>query len=315
MLSRVADSLYWMSRYIERAEHTARLIAVKLESMVEQTPEDAAASWARVVGALTGEKTVPLQPDAFAITRRLAFDRENGAALITSLSMARDNARQVREALSNEVWESLNRLYLRLSPVTMDSIWVHTPARLFREALEEMHALEGVTYSTLSHGEGWYFLELGRHIERVQLIGRLLDVHFRAAGDVGRGGPKYFDWLVLLKFCTAWEPYTKQYTASVRPQKIAEFLLFDSEFPHSICFSVDRVTEALARVAPGAPPARRAAVERLAGRLKAAVDFGQVDELMSGGVAAFIADITKQCEQIHKALYSSYITYGAETVL
>ena len=313
MLSRVADSLYWMSRYIERAEHTARLIAVKLESMVEQTPEDAAASWARVTQALTGVKTAPLHLDAFTITRYLAFDRDNDNSLITSLSMARDNARQVREALSNEVWENLNRLYLRLAPVTMDSIWFRTPARLFRESLEGMHALEGVTYSTLSHGEGWYFLELGRHIERVQQLGRLLDINFTAA-QTGNG-PKYFDWLVLLKFCTAFEPYTKQYTASIRPQKIAEFLLFDSEFPHSMCFSVARMTEALARVAPGALPARRAAVERLAGRLKAAVDFGQVDELMSGGVSLFIADITKQCEQIHKALYSSYITYGAETVL
>jgi uncharacterized alpha-E superfamily protein len=313
MLSRVADSLYWMSRYIERAEHTARLIAVKLESMVEQTPEEAAASWARVTEALTGEKIKSPHLDAFAATTRLAFDRDGDTSLITSLALARDNARQVREALSNEVWENLNRLYLRLSDVTMESIWVHTPANMFREVLEEMHALEGVTYSTLSHGEGWYFLELGRHIERVQQLGRLLDLHFSAAQS--KNGPKYFDWLVLLKFCTAWEPYTKRYTASIRPQKIAEFLLFDSEFPHSICFSVDRMTEALARVAPGAPPARRAAVERLAGRLKAAVDFGQVDELMSGGVAAFIADITKQCEQIHKALYSSYITYGAETVL
>src|SRR5882757_3000498 len=199
MLSRVADSLYWMSRYIERAEHTARLIAVKLESMVEQTPEDAAASWARVTESLTGEKTVPLHLDAFAITRRLAFDRDNDNSLITSLALARDNARQVREALSNEVWENLNRLYLRLSPVTMDSIWVHSPGRLFREALEEMHALEGVTYSTLSHGEGWYFLELGKYIERAQLLGRLLDTHFRGARDGVQGGPKYFDWLVLLK--------------------------------------------------------------------------------------------------------------------
>ena len=119
MLSRVADSLYWMARYIERAEHTARLIAVKLESMVEQTPEDAAASWARVIGALTGERKVPAQQDAFAITRMLAFDRDNDNSMITSLALARDNARQVREALSNEVWEHLNRLYLRLVPVTL----------------------------------------------------------------------------------------------------------------------------------------------------------------------------------------------------
>src|SRR4029078_2866288 len=92
-LSRFADSLSGMSRYIERAEHTSRLIAVKLDSMVEQTPEDATASWARVVEALTGEKTTLLHPDAFAITRRLAFDRDNQTSLITSLALARDNAR------------------------------------------------------------------------------------------------------------------------------------------------------------------------------------------------------------------------------
>src|ERR1700677_5382609 len=104
MLSRVAESLYWMSRYIERAEHTARVMAVKLESMVEQTPDDASASWQRVIEALTGEVTHAAPQDAFLTTRRLAFDRDSDAALITSLTLARDNARQVREALSNEVW-------------------------------------------------------------------------------------------------------------------------------------------------------------------------------------------------------------------
>ena len=126
-----------------------------------------------------------------------------------------DNARQVREALSNEVWGNLNRLYLHLSGVQADAIWVHSPAILFRDVLDEMQGLEGVTYSTLSHGEGWYFLELGKYIERVQLLGRMLDVHFRQGGVA----PKYFDWLVLLKFCTAFEPYTKLYTASIKPQK------------------------------------------------------------------------------------------------
>ncbi len=311
MLSRVADSLYWMNRYIERAEHTARVIAVKLDSMIEQSPEDARASWTRVVAALQDAAWTDLPPDAVAITKRLAFDRRNESSLIASLTFARDNARQVREALSNDVWSTLNRLYLQFSAIRGDSIWVHAPAALFREALDEMQALEGVTYSTISHGEGWYFLELGKYIERAQLLGRLLDTHFRP----DQVAPKYFDWLVLLKFCTAFEPYTKLYTASIRPQKIAEFLLFDSEFPHSIRFSIDRLTEALARVAPGAPPARRAAVERLAGRLKASVDFGQIDELMSGGIATFLGDIIRQCEKIHEVLYASYITYGAETVL
>ena len=100
MLSRVADSLYWMSRYIERAEHTARLIAVKLDSMVEQTSEDATASWGRVVEALTGEKMHLVHPDAFAITRKLAFDRDNQTSLITSLALARDNSAEYAEYIA-----------------------------------------------------------------------------------------------------------------------------------------------------------------------------------------------------------------------
>jgi len=312
MLSRVADSLYWMSRYIERAEHTARLIAVKLESMIEQTQEESQASWQRVAAALSAEEYVSAHDDAFAFTRTLAFDRSNPSSLLLSLRYARDNARQVREQLSTEVWEHLNRLYLRLQPVAIESIWVHQPARLFRELLEDMHTLEGVTYSTLSHGEGWYFLELGRHIERAQLIGRTLDAHF---GNTATPAPKYFDWLVLLKFCTAFEPYCKVHTAAIHPDTIAQFLLFDAEFPHSLRFSIDRVCDALTRVAPGAPAARRAAVERLAGRLKASVDFGQVEELMGGAFAPYLASITRQCEQIHESVYTSYIIYGAETVL
>ena len=163
-------------------------------------------------------------------------------SLITSLALARDNARQVREALSNEVWENLNRLYLRLAPVTMDSIWVHHAgapvprgagrnARPGRRDLFHPAAMAkaGTSWSWagISNGRScwagcWISISAGRR-------------------DGSQSTPKYFDWLVLLKFCTAFEPYTKHYTASIRPQKIAEFLLFDPEFPHSIRFSVDRV--------------------------------------------------------------------------
>jgi uncharacterized alpha-E superfamily protein len=316
MLARVADSLYWMGRYIERAEHTARLIAVKLESMIEQSPDDAEMSWTRVVAALTGEE--PTSHDAFEVTNSLAFDRESPSSLVSSLHAARDNARQVREQLSTEVWEHLNKLYLGTQSWTMEAIWVHQPAAYFRQTLEDIFTLGGVTYSTLRHGEGWRFLELGRYIERAQLVSRLLDIHF---GIVAPGyanpppPPKYFDWLVLLKFCVAFEPYCKEYTAALDPEKIAQFLLFDAEFPHSVRFSVDRVVEALAQVAPGAPPSRRAVCERLAGRLKASVDFGQIDELTGGSIDNFLVNITKQCEQIHEAVYAAYVAYDAETVL
>jgi uncharacterized alpha-E superfamily protein len=318
MLSRVADSLYWMARYIERAEHTTRLLAVKLESMIEQSPEDADASWTRLLAALSGEEHLETAPDAFTITKTLAFDRANPSSLVSSLRAARDNARQIREQLSTEVWEHLNRLYLRTQSATIDTIWVHQPALFFRDILEDLFTLGGVTYTTLRHGEGWHFLELGRAIERAQQVSRLLDIHF---GVVAPGyaapppPPKYFDWLVLLKFCSAFEPYCKEYTAAIQPEKIAEFLLFDAEFPHSVRFSVDRIVEALGAVAPGAPPSRRVACGRLAGRLKAAVDFGQIDELTGGSIDTFLVNISRQCEQIHSAVFAAYIAYDAETVL
>lgn len=313
MLSRVADSLYWMSRYIERAEHTARLLAVKHETTAEQSREEAEASWTRVISAVSGENQTVADSDALAVTQHLAFDRASATSLVGSLSFARDNARQVREHLTVEVWESLNRLYLKLRPLTAAE--PRNTAALFREILQDLHALGGVTHSTLSHGEGWYFLELGRYIERAQLVCRLLDLHFGEARHVASAEPKYFDWLVLLKFCSAFEPYCKVYTAAIQPDKIAEFLLFDAEFPHSVRFSIDRVCDALAHVAPGAPPGRRASVERLAGRLKASADFTQIEELMSGSIDRFLADIAKQCEKIHDAVYAAYIDYGAETVL
>jgi len=128
--------------------------------------------------------------------------------------------------------------------------------------------------------------------------------------------PKHLAWIVILKFCTGLEAYCKVYTANIRRDRIAEFLLFDHEFPHSVRFAVEQLCEALSRVARGAPASRRAAAERLAGRLKANVDFGQIEELIGGGsIDAFLASITQQCEQIHEAVYDAYIAYDAETVL
>jgi uncharacterized alpha-E superfamily protein len=315
MLARVADSLYWMARYLERAEHTARLLAVKLDSLADQTEEDAEAGWHRVASALTGEQMVL---DPFAITDALSFDHGSSASLISSLRFARDNARQVRDHLSNEMWEHLNRLYLRLQDERTNRIWSRQPSQFFRRIMEDLYTLEGITYTTLRHGEGWHFLELGRYIERAQLISRLLDIHF---GIVAPGyenpppRPKYGDWLILLKYCTAFEPYLKEHTADVTPETIAEFLLFDAEFPHSVRFAVDRMRESLSRVAPGAPPTRRAVAERLAGRLKAAVDYGQIDDLTGGSIDIFLAGISRQCEQVHEAVYTAYVAYDAEAVL
>jgi uncharacterized alpha-E superfamily protein len=315
MLSRVADNLYWMSRYLERAEHTCRLIAVKLDSIIDESKEDAEISWRRLALALSADHGNLATFDAFAATQALAFERLNPSSLLSSLRHARDNARQVREQISTEMWNHLNQLYLRLAPANVRAIWNEQPSLTFRDTIAELLMFEGVAFSTMRHGEGWHFIQLGRYIERAQLVSRLLDLHVgAAAASLPRSS--FADWIVLLKSCTAFEAYCKVYTADIRPERIAEFLLFDAEFPHSVRFAVDRMRDALAEVAPGAPPPRRAACERLVGKLKASVDFGQIEEIIGGGsIAGFLAGITSQCEQIHEAVHEAYIAYGAETVV
>jgi uncharacterized alpha-E superfamily protein len=268
-----------------------------------------------VVAALSGDRFVPPGPvESFQATQALAFDRANPSSLIASLSLARDNARQVREQISTELWNRLNYLHLKLAPLNASAVWNDQPAHAFRDIVDHLYTVDGIAWSTMRHGEGWDFLQLGRYIERAQLVTRLIEIHF-GPGSRLRAPPSVFDWIILLRFCTGFEAYCKVYTASIRHDHIAEFLLFDQEFPHSVRFAVERLADALARVGVGAPQARRALCERLSGKLKASVDFGHIGELMGGSIDAFLANISAQCEHIHNAVYAAYISYDAEAVL
>lgn len=318
MLSRVADSLYWMARYLERAEHSARVLAVKLEAMLDQTPEDATEAWIRVVGALAWPMTGDVKGAPLEIARQLTLDKTQASSIMSSVRLARDNARQVRELISTEMWGQINRQYLQLNAHDILQIWTAQPVPFLRGVADDLLLFAGVTDSTMRHGEGWHFIQLGRYIERAQLISRLLDLHFGGLpSDVPQHvrPPRYFEWITLLKQATAFEAYCKVYTADVEPAKIAEFLIFDSEFPHSIRFAVDRVQEELGFLGPGAASGRRVQAERLAGRLKASLDYGQVDELMAGDIDGFLRSIQASCKQIHQAVFEAFIGYSVDELL
>ncbi|MCE9521285.1 MAG: alpha-E domain-containing protein [Alphaproteobacteria bacterium] len=318
MLSRVADELYWMARYLERAEHSARVMAVKLEAMLDQTPEDAGEAWVRVAAALAWPMTGPVEGQPIEIARLLTLDKAHPSSIITSLRLARDNARQVRELISTEMWGQINRLHLKTNASDVQQQWGAEPVAHLRETADDLLLFAGITDSTMRHGEGWHFIQLGRYIERAQLISRLLDLHFGdMPDDVPQKvrAPRYFEWITLLKQCTAFEAYCKVYTADVQPAKIAEFLIFDPEFPHSIRFAVDRVQEELGHLGAGGSSARRLQAERLAGRMKAGLDYGQVDELMAGDIDGFLRAIQASCKQIHQAVFDAYVGYSVDELM
>ena len=177
MLSRVAESLYWMSRYLERAEHTARLIDVHLAQMLDQTGEDTSMRWHRLLRSLR----TPLpegEIDAYSITHLLTFDASNTSSIVYCIEAARENARQVREQISSEMWEQLNRLFLRVKESSMEKIWYAEPHRFLNNVKEGIYLFQGITDATLSHSEGWHFIRVGRFLERTTATAALLDTHF-----------------------------------------------------------------------------------------------------------------------------------------
>ncbi len=315
MLSRVADNLYWMSRYLERAEHTARVLGVGLTQTLDQDRESARPRWARTLEALQSS-SFATPDDPYAITEALTFEPTNQSAIGTCIALARENARQVREQISSEMWEQLNRLYLRVRAKSTAKIWQGEPIEFYQSVKEGAHLFQGVTDSTMSHGEGWFFIQVGRNLERAGSTALLLDVHFQpfltSAPDVLL---EFNDWVALLKCCTAFEAYCKVYTADVQPATVAEFLLLDSESPRSLRFAADRIQRSLKAISVTTNSRWAGRAERLAGRLRAALDYGQVDEIMSDDMHAYLNSIRRECFGIHSAIYQAYVSYSAESAL
>jgi uncharacterized alpha-E superfamily protein len=319
MLSRVADSLYWMSRYLERAENTARLIDVDLQLRLDQSPQSTPGRWLRMLDALqvpapvgAGAKT-----DSAALAYTLTLEKMNPSSIVSCIASARENLRQVREQCSSEMWEQLNRLYLQVVGTPAGEAWLLHSQLFFRSVQDGAHLFHGVTDSTMSHGEGWQYIQLGRYVERTHGVASVIGAHFsRTAEPHERSveGDEYLDWVGLLKYCAAFEAYCKKYTAELRPLRVAEFLLLSADFPYSVRFSVDQVHAALRAIAELTNRKADSAL-RFAGRLRANLSFGQIDEIMADGLQNYLAIIRNLCAQVHNAIHQIYFDYSLESAL
>ncbi len=318
MLSRVADSLYWMSRYLEQAEHTARLIDVQLNQMLDQAGGDTSLRWQRLLHSL---RTPPPEGnvDAYSVTQALTFDESRTSSIASCIASARENARQVREQISSEMWEQLNRLFLQVKGTSMEQMWFAEPHKFLNSMKEEIYLFQGITDATMSHSEGWHFIRVGRFLERATATAALLDAHFSAllteqAEDESEP-LDYLSWIGLLRSCASFEAYCKVYTAVIRPAHIAEFLLLNAEAPRSIRFACAMMQGALQAIAKAISAHNSGRVERLIGRLRASLDYYQIEEILSGDMHEYLESIQRQCALIHSGLYQAYIAYPIEVAL
>ncbi len=317
MLSRVADSLYWMSRYLERAEHTVRILDVNMGLMLDRSNTSAERRWKRVLIALSNPVNAQWEGDYNGLVSTLTYDANCGGSITSCIVNARENARQVRDEISTEQWQHLNSLFHHVTQrAPLDGV-LGAPEFMLA-VMDGVHLLQGATDSTMSHHEGWHFIQLGRYIERAAATANLLLIyHLEILGleeDVN-DGQQYLEWIGLLRSCTAFEAYCQAYTAELTQDRILEFLLLNQRFPHSLLYSIDSLCQAL--VAIQQSTGRRAVEElnRVAGRLQASLHFAEISEILHQDTAAYLQNILQQCRQIHDLIYTFYIHYSVESAL
>jgi len=309
MLARVADSLYWMGRYVERAEHVARLADVMLNATLDHS--DAAVQTARIVLSAVGDSDMSRAGLVFDAARSLTLDRDDPNSVLISLARARENARQVRDQITTETWERLNLLYLRVTGENAGLTFEAGSSAFLHDVIADLHLFKGAADATMSHGEGWRFLMLGMHLERARLVSRLLEVCF---GD-GRAINERITLMNLLRMACALEPYLRRYTSEIEPRHILDYLLFDEEFPRSIRFATARIEEHLVGISRHVESGGLSAPERLAGRLKARLQYADVLELEATGASDLLATVVNECGRIHEAIFETFVAYSLEARL
>jgi uncharacterized alpha-E superfamily protein len=291
LLSRVADSVYWMSRYIERAENVARFIDVN-QNLTLDLGRGYGGQWQPIVDT-TGDRASFLERYGPAtmenVIRFLAFDPENPNSICACVSAARENARSVRETISSELWEQINSLYLLVTAESRKPIPEVLPD-FCQSVRTACHLCQGIHAATMSHNEAWHFIRLGASLERADKTTRLLDVkYFILLPSVSDIGTPYDDiqWASVLKSVSGFEMYRQRHGRIV-PDRIVEFLLLDGEFPRAVRFCIGLADRSLHAITGAPPGAFSCSSEQRLGRLRSELDYAQVEPILQSGFHEFL---------------------------
>lgn len=321
MLSRVADSLFWMGRYVERAENIARIVDVNSQLMLDlplKESERVGRNWGPVVACLGDEDEFAKRykkSDAESVTEFLLFDRSHANSIVGSLAAARENARTVREQISPEMWEQVNRTYLWLMSKGARQFFNRNAYEFFERVKKSLQLFQGITDSVMMHGEGWEFLRMGRYLERADKTSRLLDDEFFIVRD-GRfpSGGGVTQWQAILRSSNARQAYQRLYAAVVDPAKVADLLLLHDEFPRSVEFCVRALDKSLRRIS-GVPAARFCNLaEKLSGRLLSELSFSSIEDIWNRGLHVVMDELQARLNDIGVAILDTYMHPTAEPV-
>lgn len=310
MLSRVANSIYWMARYIERAENLARFIEVTLNFILDR-PDSSYEQWEPLILATGDEPDFKERYGAASaqnVVHFLTFDPDYGNSIVSCLTLARENARTVREAISSEAWEQINEFYLWLRASQNRSMTLDSQFELFQKIRMESHLFSGILDATMSRGTGWQFANLGRLIERADKTSRILDVkYFTLLPKIEDVGTTIDDlqWSAVLRSVSGFEMFRKRYHA-ITVRRIVEFLILDRDFPRAVRFCLDGAERSL-RTITGSPDSVycNSAEQRL-GQLRANLSYADVESIIQAGLHEFVDDFQQKLNHIDDAIYDTF---------
>ena len=315
MLSRIAESMFWMARYMERAEDTARLLDVHFHTLLEQAQQTYTLRWDSMI-RISGEheRFFECYPEATpqAVFEFLGFRDDNPNSIVGCVTHVRENARTIRDRISRELWENVNSFYHRVKGFRAESEIAAGPHRFCNEVKFASHAFRGVADDTLPHDEGWQFLRAGRALERAEKTARIVDVEYHTLLE-GRTEhqPDNHQWMAVLKSVAAYEIYRREFHSTIDPHKVAELLVLHPRHPRSIRFNVAELQAALQAISRAAPNTYATEAERLVGKLHETLLYDRMEDIFARGLHLFLRDLQRTCRHIGEQIAHTYFYYAA----
>ncbi|RZJ09051.1 MAG: alpha-E domain-containing protein [Rubrivivax sp.] len=311
MLSRTADHLFWLSRYIERAENTARMLDIAYQTSLQpQSAQESEQSWRSLVSiselnGLFGAKYSSI--NGRNVMEFMVADESNQSSIYNCLRAARENARAVRGSLTTEVWETMNQTWLEFRRLLREGALTRDPSQLFEWVKYRSHLSRGVTVGTMLQDEAFHFIRIGSFLERADNTARLLDVKFyrqeQAQSQQDDAARDFYYWSAVLRSVSGFEIYRKVYSNVIQPDKVAELLILRPDMPRSMSHCITRMQANLKRVAN----AQSADTLRRVGRLEAELAFGRIDEILTQGLHPFLDGFLAEVSDLGAAISRDFL--------
>lgn len=325
MLSRVAESIYWMNRYVERAENIARFVHVNLHLELDVPVLDESgtmstgAQWQPLIWTTGDEKLFEKRYDVVSrenVINFLTFDGENPNSILSCVRWARENARSIREVISSEMWFTLNRFYLMVRDATAPRRAKEDPHTFYTDIKTACALFIGETTSTMSHGEGWHFGRLGRLLERADKTSRILDVkYYILLPKVEHVGMPIdtLQWIALLKSASAFEMYRKV-SSTITPRGVSAFLLLDRDFPRAVIHCLSGAEESVRAITGTGQNTFSNPVEQRLGRICADLNYASIDEVIKSGLHEYVDRLQSDINRVDDAVYHTFFELGPQEV-